>query len=303
MVIAQFLLAIVALFDKFIITAKKVEKPFVFAFYVSALTIFSLLYYVLDFLPFRIDGFDFPSIANIGRPDAAMIAMSLVAGITFFQALVSLYSAFREADASDVVPVVGSISAIATFLLSYLILGHVLSTSFLAGFVLLVAGTFLISRFRLKKDVVLMCTHAGVMFAFNATMMKSMFLVSSFDHAFFWSRMGTIAVVLTLLLIPRYFKKITANTKKSGAEGGIWVISKTAIAGLSAILTLKAIEYGSVALVQALGGLQFVFLAVISFTLGNLTPRELGENNSFKDIVQKAFAILLILFGFFYLFV
>lgn len=304
-VIAQFFLAIVALIDKYILVAKKVEKPFVLAFYVSSLTIFSLFIFTLEFIPLPafLSGINFPSASNIGRPTAGMIAMTFVAGFTFFQALISLYSAFRQADVSDVVPVVGSVSAVATFLLSYLINDDVLSAHFATGFIFLVIGTVLISKLRLKRDVVFLSIHAGILFAFNATMMKSMFAASNFDHAFFWSRMGTIIIMLIILLVPRYFRKITENDVKTKAESGLWVLGKTAIAGIASFLILKSIELGDVTLVQALGGLQFVFLAMISFFLGHITPSEFGENNKPKDVIQKSIGITIVLVGFFYLFI
>lgn len=306
-VVAQFFLAIVAIIDKYILVSKKVEKPFVLAFYVSSLTIFSLLIFLIEFLPmpaFVADlGLVFPSFDNVGRPSAGMIAMTFVAGFTFFQALVSLYSAFRQADVSDVVPVVSSVTAISTFLLSWLINGDILSQNFAEGFILLVVGTALISRFRLHRDVVFLSAHAGILFALNATMMKAMFAASNFDHAFFWSRMGTIIIMASILLIPRYYRKITENSTKAGAEGGLWVVGKTAIAGASSLLILKAIELGDVTLVQALGGLQFAFLAVFSFFLGPLTPKECGENNRMKDVIQKAIAVAILFAGFFYLFI
>jgi drug/metabolite transporter (DMT)-like permease len=307
-VVAQLLLAGVVVIDKYILTSKKVEKPFVLAFYVSALTIFSLLIFLIEFIPFPaswyfMESLQFPSIFNIERPTPGFIAMALVAGFTFFQALVSLYSTFKQADVSDVVPVVGSITAVMTFILNWIINGEVLHWTFFAGFILLVVGTALISSLRLNRDLTLSAIHSGIMFALNATMMNSMFKDTNFDHAFFWSRIGTIFIMLSILLIPRYFRKITENTQKTGATGGLWVLGKTALAGASAFLILKAIELGDVVLVQALGGLQFVFLMFFSLFMGHMTPVEFGENNSLKDIVHKLIGVAIILAGFFYLFI
>jgi drug/metabolite transporter (DMT)-like permease len=307
-VIAQFLLAVVSIIDKYILTSKKVEKPFVLAFYVSSLTIFSLLIFFIGWIPFPeswdfMKGLIFPEFSNIERPTPGFIAMALVAGFTFFHGLISLYSAFRRADVSDIVPVVGSVSAVMTFILNWVINGEILGTNFILGFTLLVVGTAMISRLRLNRDTTLLCGHAGLMFAFNATMMRSMFDDVNFDHAFFWSRIGMILIMLSILLIPRYFRKIVENDKKAGNEGRAWVIGKTALAGCSSFLILKAIELGDVVLVQALGGLQFVFLGLFSVFMGHMIPQNCGENNKVKDIAQKTIAIAIILAGFFYLFV
>jgi len=300
-VIAQFILAVVSLIDKYILTSKKVPKPFILSFYVSVLTFFSLSIYLLDFLPFNF-GFQTPSIFNIGKPTMALFAMTLVAGYTFFYSLVPLYSSLREADASDVVPVVGSITAITTFILNYLILGHTLSQNFFVGFLFLVAGAILISSLRLSKKVISMCFGSGILFAVNAVMVKSMFEMSSFDQAFFWSRIGTLLVVASLLLVPRYWGKIKANINRTKAQSGLWVVGKSILAGIASLMILKAIDLGNVTIVQALAGLQFAFLGIISFIFGPHTPRVWGENNTWRDILQKAVAITLLLFGTFYLF-
>ncbi len=50
-------------------------------------------------------------------------------------------------------------------------------------------------------------------------------------------------------------------TKRTTKSGSAWVIGKTILAGIAGLLVLKAIELGDVSLVQALGGLQFAFLA------------------------------------------
>ena len=302
-VIAQFLLAGVAIVDKYILTSKRVPKPFVLSFYVSILTVFSLSVYFLDLLPKGLLGFDAPSIINVQRPSMAMVAMSLVAGYTFFYSLVSLYSALREADASDVVPVVGSVAAICTFFLNFIILGEVLSQNFFIGFLFLVIGTVLISSFRLKKEVIFMCLNAGILFAINATMVKSMFVATTFDHAFFWSRMGKLLVVGSILLVPRYWGKMNVNVGRTKPGSGLIVIAKTVVAGIAAFMILKAIELGNVTIVQALAGLQFAFLGLFSFILGKYTSEVWGENNNWRDILQKAAAIILLLLGTYYLFI
>ena len=302
-VAAQFILAIVSLIDKYLLTSKKIEKPFVLSFFVSILTAFSLVIYLPSLLGISIKGIQLPSIFNIGRPDITMIAMALVAGYTFFYSLVPLYTSLREADASDIIPVVGAISAITTFILNFVIFGSALAPNSFLGFVLLILGTVLISSLRLNNHVVLMCINAGVLFALQAVMMKSMFSLSSFDHAFFWSRMGTLVVVGSLLLVPRYYGKIITNVRRTRVSGGAMVIGKTILAGFASIMILKAIEFGNVTIVQSLGGLQFIFLMFFALVLGKSTPINFGENNiCYRGALQKVVSIISISLGFYLLF-
>jgi uncharacterized membrane protein len=75
------------------------------------------------------------------------------------------------------------------------------------------------------------------------------------------------------------------------------------LAGIAGILLIKAIEVGEVSLVQALGGLQFVFLFLIAIVLGPITPIDFGENVKRKDVYTKLIAISVIVIGFILLFI
>ncbi len=301
-VIAQVIYAVVDLVNKFIITSKKIEKPFVFAFFVAVLSAISIVVFIPGSLGLKIGAFNLPAIQNVGWPSASIVAMSLVVGFTFFYALVSLYSALRDADASDVLPVVGSVSAFVTFIFSLLVFRESLSQNFFIGFSFLVLGTLLISTMRLKKATQMESVNAGIMFAINAAMMKAMFNISSFDHAFFWSKVGLLFFLLSLLLVPRYAGKFKTNVKRTKKSSSVWVIGNTMLAGVATFMVLKSIEMGNVSVIQSLGGLKFAFIVIISVVFGKFIPKEAGENNTIKDIVQKGVATVIILFGFFYLF-
>jgi uncharacterized membrane protein len=300
-IIAQFFYAISAIVDKFIITSKKVSKPFIYAFYVTILSFLPII--IFFFGGIEIGGFTFPSIDNVTRPTISLLSMALLSAFTGFHALVSLYSALREADASDVIPVVGSVSAVGTLLLSYLVIDNTLSWTFLVALGYIILGTALISKLRFSKEVLLLALHAGILFSIKATVIKKMFVDTSFDQAFFWTRIALVIFVFSLLLIPRYASKVKFNTKKQKKSGGLWVLGNAMIGGTAAFLTLKAIDLGNVTIVQALGGLQFIFLIIISFFFGKFIPKKCGENNSVMDVVQKIIAITLFVLGFYFLFI
>jgi len=299
-IIAQFFYAISAIVDKFIITSKKVSKPFIYAFYVTILSTIPILLFFFGGL--QVGGFTFPSFENVSRPTISLMSMALLSAFAGFHALVSMYSALREADASDVIPVIGSVSAVGTLLLSYLVLDDVLTNHFMIALGFLVLGTTLISRLRFNKEVFLFTLHAGILFSIKATVIKKMFVDTSFDQAFFWTRIALLFFILSLVLVPRYVSKIKFNTKKQKASGGLWVVGNAIIGGVAAFMTLKAIDLGNVTLVQALGGLQFIFLILISFFFGKFTPKPFGENNNMRDIIQKIISITLVEIGFYFLF-
>lgn len=305
-VAAQVVSAGVALLDKYIVTSeKRVPRPFVYAFYTCLLagawvSVFAVSLMPLPFLA----GLGIPSFAHITALTTHVAALSLLAAFSFFVALVSLYTALRSADTSDVVPVVGAVSALASFGLSYVLLDARLPPNFLWGLVLLAVGTFLVSHLRFSAAVALSSVHAGIFFAIHYVTMKSLFIETTFDNGFFWSRVGFVVVALSCLLVPTYYKKITVQTKATSAASGVLVLATKVLAGIGSILILKATALGDVALVQALGGLQFIFLLLFAMFLGRRTPLECGENITCnEDIYHKALFIAIIVMGFFFLFI
>lgn len=249
-----------------------------------------------------IEGISVPSIHNLIVPNVEVVIISLIAGFAFFAALLSLYAAFVDSDASDVVPVAGSASAICALILSGAFFGEVLTTHILWGFLLLVFGTFLVSRLRLSAESMSLALLSGFFFGLHFVVMKELFILTNFDTGFLWSRLGIVIAALVTLILPMNRNKFHEETRQTGARGGLWIVGNKTIAGLSSIIILKAVDLGSVAIVQALGGLQFVFILIFAFMFGNKTPHEAGENTTAEGSFHKVLAIVIIIIGFTLLF-
>jgi len=301
--VAQFINAIVAIFDKHIITSEKVSKPIVYAFFVSFLSFISISVFLLPFLPFDFGKIVLPNINNVTLPTFNLITFSILSGFAFFIAILTSYKAFKKADASDVVPVVGSVTAIFTFIISFLFLSEVLTPNFIYGFIFLVLGMIILSHYRFTLKVFILTFLSGLFFAIYFSLMKYLFNEYAFDQSFFWTRIGMLISVLIILLLPKYNKEILHGAKKTKIHGGFWIIGNNILGGIAGIALLKAVELGSVTIVQALNGLQFVFLILISVLFGKITPVTFGENNSIIDIVQKIISVSLIVCGFYLLFI
>lgn len=302
-VLGQFVNAIVSLFDKYIVTSETVVfRPFVYAFYVSVLSSGSVLIFFFSWVNIPIEGLHMPSFANVTFPDLFAFSFAILAGYTFFSALMSLFDALRLSDASDVVPVTGGLTAFFTLIFSYIFLDSPLPHEFFYGFLFLMVGTILVSRFRFTWRVMLSTTHAALMFGLHYVVFKSFIELTNFDNAFLWTRLGIVFVALSMLLIPEYWHKITARTARAKKRDGLLILGNKLLAGFASIVLLKAIEFGDVALVQALGGLQYLFLLMISLVFGRMLGRDFGENVTTRDMVHKIFSIPLIAIGFFLLF-
>jgi drug/metabolite transporter (DMT)-like permease len=300
---AQFLNAIVAILDKFIVSDKRmVPKPFVYAFYSCLVTSSWGLVYLLGFIhSFATVGV--PQVSNIEWPTIQVVGMSFLAAYTFFMAIVSMYDGLKEADASDVMPVIGAVSAISTFVMAYLFLDVRLTHNFVWGIALLATGTFLVSHVRFTKKIILNTVHSGIFFALHYITMKGLFQETSFDDGFFWSRVGFVFFALSLLLVPVYYEKITKQTRRTTTKAGLFVLSAKILAGVASFMLLKATDWGDVAVVQALDGLKFVFILVISVFVGKYLPISAGENETGTEtIVRKILYVSIIALGFVILF-
>ena len=301
--VGQFLNALVAILDKYLVSdEKRLPKPFVYAFYSCIFTSFWVVIYFVGLVPGLSDT-GIPQFSNVHRPTLQVVALSFLAGYTFFMALVSMFTALKAADASDVMPVIGATSAVATFLLSYVFLDARLEQGVILGIVLLACGTLLVSGGRFSSRTGVEAVHSGVFFALHYITMKGLFLETNFDDGFFWSRIGFVLFALSLLLVPVYFEKIVDQTKNTSSKTGFFVLLTKIIAGVAAFLLLKATDWGDVAVVQALEGLKFVFILILSTVFGRYLPFVVREDEgSVHVILKKVLYVTIIVIGFVLLF-
>jgi drug/metabolite transporter (DMT)-like permease len=300
---AQFINAIVAILDKHIVSDDKAfPRPFVYAFYTCLVSGAWISVYFISFLPIP-DSLHIPSFANVTRPTLEIVALAFLSAYTFFLALVSMFSALRDHDASDVIPVIGSVSALCSFGLGYYFFHTQLSPNFMLGIALLATGTAFVSRFRFKAKTAMVAVHSGLFFALHYISIKGLFVSTSFDNGFFWSRVAFMFFALSLLLIPNYWERVRDQTKSTTKAAGFLILANKILAGVSTILILKATDFGDVAVVQALGGLQYVFILLLGiFFTHSKTPTKIAERYDRSVILQKAIFVSVISLGFLVLF-
>lgn len=303
-IVAQVMNAVASLMDRYLVVSEKVGRPIVLAFYTSVLSVASLLFFALEWIPLPYGDVVIPSLRNVTAPSVLVIWYSIIAALTFIAALIALFESFRYAPASDVVPVVSSVNAIATLLLSFYILDTVLTQNFFFGFLFLVLGTFLVAHFRLNKRLLWLTTVSGLLFAVHFIVIKILFSETSFDNAFFWSRIAITVFALGMLLLPNCCHQTVARGARRAKRFGLVVllVSKV-LAGIAGMITLKAIEFGDVSIVQALSGLQFVFLMLFSVLYGHKASTCVGEHCELHERIQKIVSISIIVTGFVILFI
>lgn len=292
---AQILNAIVALIDKYIVSSGKAGRPISLVFYTGLLSSLAIVVFLSGAANF----------SNVDWPTIKLLLICFSAAGVFLLGLYYFFNAFLLSEASDVVPVISSVSAIATLIFSFYFTGSILSGNFLWGFCFLVLGTFLIAKFRMHRRLIIFCLSSGILFGLNAVFTKMLFEETNFDNAFFWSRVIVSFCALFLLLNRNLFYEKKDGLKKRNITrlGFVLIILNKTLAGIASILILKAIQLGDVSIIQALGGLQFVFLLIFAILIGHKAPKCIGENCELIDRIQKIISVSIIVTGFSLLFI
>ncbi|MFW6210263.1 MAG: hypothetical protein ACOC4E_02105 [Patescibacteria group bacterium] len=281
----QFINAFVAILDKYIVSDEKMlPRPFVYAFYSCLITGGWIVVFLFGLIP----GLGFigvPSLSNVQSPTIQVVGMSFLAAYTFFMALVSMYDALKRADASNTMPIIGAISALSSFGMSYFFLDTALSDNFVIGVVLLSVGTMLVAQTLPRRTVLLQVVHSGIFFALHYITMKGLFEETSFDDGFFWSRVAFVLFTLSLLLVPAYLAKVRAQTSETSTKAGGVVLATKLLAGIAAFMLLKATDMGIVSVVQAIDGLRYVFILIITALFAHWLP----ESATDRDLRPQVF--------------
>ena len=127
-IIAYLLNAIAITIDKFLL-AKKITNPAVYAIFISTLSLLALV-----LIPF---GFHLYSLNQI--------LIALVAGLIFTFALLYMFKALGQNEASRITPFMGGFQPIFVFILAFIFLNEILIPQQLIAFIIIILGTVIIS--------------------------------------------------------------------------------------------------------------------------------------------------------------
>ena len=310
-IIAYFLNAGVYTTDKFFLS-KKVHSSISYAFYVGVWSIFNIFLLILD--PWMPTGREF--------------MLDALAGILFLATLVFWYKALHQSEATRVVPVVGALVPIFSFIFTYIFFGESLSERHLLAFLILVIGGVLISvkqtRVYMYKEVkeslknkfggmlgnihaiyrptgrlIMNSVVSAIFFSAYYVLIKHIYTTQPFIGAFVWSRVGGFIGVLFLLFVSDWRQLIVRkkHERKTSIKGLIFFIFVRLMAAAAFIMLNWAISMGNVAIVNSLQGVQYVFLFLLVLFLTKKYPDVLKEELGGNVLFQKLVGIVLILLG------
>lgn len=297
-IIAYFLLALVNIFDKFLLeNAVNSSRAYTFLVGVLGMAVFALAPWFLKW------------------PGVELFFFNILVGTLFPIALLFFYAALKKGEASKTLLLVGGAVPVFTLIFSLILLDDSFSSRQWLALSSLLVGTIIISwlpekqnfwhralevlevnRKRVYKGLIL-ATLAGVFFALFFIGSKEAFNNQEFFSAFIWIRGGSFIFVLLLLLHLRTRKEIFKNIKSLNSKKGSLFIINQGLAAGGFLMQNYAISLTSVALVNALQGVQYVFIIIIGVVATLFYPKFLTENISKPIIIQKIIAVMLIAFG------
>lgn len=296
--------------DKFLLS-KKIHSSIAYAFFVGIWSIFNIVILVLE--PWL--------------PSLQELLLDLLAGFLFLWTLVFWYKALHQSEATRVVPIVGALIPIFSFLLSFIFLGETLSERQLLAFLILIIGGILISikhtrfyyyqevtghfrkvfghlfgpihaRYRPTQRLIINSVVSALFFATYYVLIKYIYSEQPFIGAFVWSRMGSFIGAVLILLVPDWRKKIIEQQKGQKSPKNIGFFLSVRLLAAGAFIMLNwAISMGNVALINALQGTQYIFLILIVIFLSTRYPKILREELGGGVLLQKMIGVTLISLG------
>jgi len=224
------------------------RHPLVYAFYTGIIEIFAVV-----LLPF---GFTWPNFSTV--------VIALLSGVFFIVALIFFFNAVIRFEISKVAPIVGSMVPVVLFGLSFFRADFSLSSFQIIALFLLIVGGILVSykKIPLKNFPKLFgfSIAAAVFFGLSYFLIKIAYGETTFITGFTLARIGGFLAALSMLAIPLVRREVTETTFSIPTQSVAWVGVNKAIAALAFMAIHYATFLGDATLVQALGGIQYVFL-------------------------------------------
>lgn len=300
---AYFILAVANLLDKFLIDrVLSSSKAYAFAACTMGLLIFLVAPWFLQW------------------PGIVSFLFDLLAGVIVGIAIWLLYEALRRGETSRILVTIGGTTPIFSLIFSVLFFKEHFTNHQYIGIATLLVGVFMIAflpqsrsylvRIMRKLKLSQNENRGGLIFALLSALAYSLYFISTkyaygsqpFISAFIWTRLGAGLLVSLFLLSKKNRHEIfTAFTKKNPNKNKFLVVVNQGLGSVGFVLQNYAIFLGSVAIVNALQGAQYAFLLIISAVIALMSPKLLKETFSWRIILQKSAAVVIIGLGLYFL--
>jgi uncharacterized membrane protein len=234
--------------------------------------------------------------------DFKSISLMALSGVLYMGAMLFYLLALQLDEASVVVPFF-QISPLFSYGLGYLILGEVLSATQVAGCLLIIGGTILVSRQagpggrRFKTRLMGLMLACGFALACSVLIFKLFALRNEFWTTTFWMYVGEAAFGAALMAFGPYRRQFIATLRSNTA-------ALMAITGVNELINIGgglgtrfALLLAPLSIVQAVGSTTTLFVFAIGALLSLLFPTMARESLSGSDLTQKGIAAIVVSVG------
>lgn len=246
-------------------------------------------------------------------PDRSLFPVILAFGGCFIFALWAFFEAMRREEASRVVPIVGALIPLFSWIGESFFLGGVFSTRELVGLGLLIISTVLFTRGSSKRtsvswEVIELATVAAFLFATASLCGKYAFERAPFLGVLIVSRLCGVVIALFVALIAGQATRteirvilLPVKTKKKKPTISpvvtVLAIIGQLLGGVGFICVHLAMIQGSAAIVNALQAIQYGFLVLLAWVGGKRIREVLHEEVSRRTLLQKGIGVLTVAGG------
>lgn len=273
--------------DKLILSGP--PNPKLYTFYVGALNV--LVIFLLPFTPF-------------GSYTLAGLAWAMLTAIVSILGLYTMFRALEKFEVSRVMSTIGALQPILVLVFTGMFWGFgALTHMNFAAFTMLLAGSIAISienKVAITLQYLILTMFSSGMFSLAYVFSKLVFLNQDFLPGLVLISLSTFLLALTLLTDGRLRSQIFAKKPLMNRNTKILFLFSQMAGGSANVLQSLAIylaPVSSLAVINALRGVQYVFLFIITLCFSLFFPHILQEDLSKKIVIQKSLSILFIVLG------
>jgi len=234
-------------------------------------------------------------------PSFPLLAVSIIAGMLHLYGMFPYYKALSIEEVSRVLPLWRFIPLF-VLLFSCVFIGERLTWHEGIAFLLLVAGGYLISIKNLRDPLKIgkafyFMVFSSFLFGIHYTLAKYVYSNQPYYDGFVWIRIGAFLGAMSALSNKKYRNELILTLSSINLKITVILFVQGLLVIIGLALLNFAMTIGPISLVSASAGFQSIFVFLAATVLSIRYPNILQEEISKKIIVQKSFAIVLMIVG------
>ncbi|HRT18441.1 MAG TPA: DMT family transporter [Candidatus Paceibacterota bacterium] len=246
---------------------------------------------------------------GISVPQGILWLWIILAALFNILGIYTMFSALNVFDVSKIIPTIGALQPIFVVIFSFLILGEdAMGSRQILAFVILLLGSVLISiekNYRVTRRSLKLSFFAALFFSLEMIFAKIVYLNLAFWDGFIWMKIFGLVFVMSFLFNKTFRSDIFNVDQKLDKKNSIIFFLGQGFGGLANILqgwAISLVPLAYLGIMNAMKGLQYVFLFIFALIISAVFPKLLNEKTSKTIIIQRIIAIILIVIGLLVLF-